>query len=307
MERLALAFDLGGTRLRAALVTAQGEIKNHEEVATDVAGGPAAITVQMQALARQLGSTGKINTVGIACPGPLDSSTGITLGIATLPGWTNFPLRQTIAEEFSLPTILENDGISAAFGEWTSGAGQGCSNMVFVTISTGIGGGVIVDGNILHGARGMAGHVGHMMIAQQGPACGCGGVGCFEALASGTALSARARAKGFASAAIAVEQARTGNAIALALVEEEATYLGYGFASLLHLYSPERLVIGGGVAQALDLMRNRIHQEIQRLAMPAFRDVQILAAKLGDRSGIVGAARLAFQNLDVKSKGEIQK
>jgi glucokinase len=141
----------------------------------------------------------------------------------------------------------------------------------------------------------MASHIGHMLIAADGPRCSCGGTGCFEAYASGTAFSTEVRKSGFANAGAAVTAARAGDVAAMALVDREADLLGYGFASLLHLYAPQSLVIGGGVSDALDLMRDRIRVQINRHAMPPFRDVAIVKAELGDNCGLVGAASLALQ------------
>jgi glucokinase len=292
-DSLALAIDLGGTQVRAAVVNRQGEVKNRAALATDVASGPEAVVAQMIKLADQLGLH-KVKTIGVSSPGPLDSDLGITLELPTLPGWTNFPLRQKLRDKFSLPVTLENDGISAAFGEWQFGAGRGLQHMVYVTVSTGIGGGVIVDGRVMRGHRGMASHVGHMMIARDGPRCTCGGVGCFEALAAGTAFGKSGLAEGYADASAIVDAARKGQAKALALVKREAEYLGYGFASLLHLYSPQVLVMGGGVSKALDLMLPIIEKTMAPITIPAFRSVKVVPAQLGDNAGLVGAAGLAF-------------
>lgn len=296
-EPLVLSIDLGGTQLRAAMVDSSGRLQKRAATTTDVAGGPKAIIAQMLHLADEVGlsqSRESIIGVGVAAPGPLDSDTGTILDIPTIPGWINFPLRRVLSETLDLPVVLENDGIASAFGEWKFGAGKGLSHLVYVTVSTGIGGGVVADGKILRGRRGMAGHVGHMMISPEGPRCACGGVGCFEALASGTALGALGRVKGFENARAVVEAARIGNQDALELLDREADYLGYGFASLLHLYSPERLIMGGGVSQALDLMLPRIRQHIDNLAMPPFRSVEIVPAQLDDNAGLVGAAGLVL-------------
>jgi glucokinase len=293
-ERIALAIDLGGTQLRAALVNDKGDVKNRAALATDVQGGPRAVVAQMLQLANQLG-LGAVTTVGVSSPGPLDSDTGVTLDLPTLGGWKNFPLRKTLKEHLSLPVTLENDGISAAFGEWKFGAGRGLKHLVYVTVSTGIGGGVVVDDHLMRGARGMAGHVGHMMIARDGPVCTCGGKGCFEALAAGTAFGKLGLEFGFADAKAIVAAARNGNENARALVLQEAEYLSYGFASLLHLYSPQRLIMGGGVSHALDLMMPTIKKTMNEIVMPSFRGCEVVPAQLGDNAGLVGAAGLALQ------------
>lgn len=293
---LALAIDLGGTQLRVAVVNDAGQLVRRAAMATPVAGGPPAIVADMLRLAGEVigDDRHEIAGAGVSAPGPLDSDTGTIIDMPTLPGWADYPLQRLLGEKLAMPVVLENDGIAAAFGEWKYGAGRGLAHLVYVTVSTGIGGGVVADGRLLRGHRGMAGHVGHMMIARDGPKCSCGGTGCFEALASGTAFNGAARAAGYADAKAVVAAARQGDARAAAVVAGEADVLGYGFASLLYLFSPQRLIVGGGVSQALDLMASRIDDQIRRHTMAPFRDVEVAAAELGDNAGLVGAAGLAL-------------
>jgi glucokinase len=290
---IALAIDLGGTQLRVAHVTEQGEVLKRAAMPTDAKGGPRSVLAQMVKLANELGLA-NVKTVGISSPGPLDSDEGITMDLPTLSGWNGFPLRHNLATALNLPVTLENDGISAAYGEWKFGAGRGLRHMVYVTVSTGIGGGVVIDNRIMRGNRGMASHVGHMMIAEDGPMCTCGGRGCFEALAAGPAFAKSGGAFGFKDGADIVAAARSGDHKAIGLVDREAELLGYGFASLMHLYSPQRLVMGGGVSKALDLMLPTIMKTMTPITMPAFRSADIVPAQLGDNAGLVGAAGLAF-------------
>lgn len=309
-EPVAIGIDLGGTQVRAALVQG-GRVLARASEATDVTGGPEGVLQQFARLMEQVvphGSSRIISAVGVASPGPLDTETGTILDIPTLPGWNDFPLRDTLSQRMELPVVLENDGIAAAIGEWRYGAGQGLRHLVYVTVSTGIGGGVIIDGRVLRGRRGMAGHVGHMAVAPDGPVCSCGGKGCFEALAAGSALGRVARAVVTScpdsrlaeqplhtlSAQHVVAAARQGDALALRLLDDEARYLGLGFTSLIHLYSPQAVVMGGGVSQAFDLMSASIHAGIRQRAMAAFRDVPVLRAGLGENSGLIGAASLAL-------------
>ncbi len=295
-QTITLGIDLGGTQVRAAIVDSEGKILRRAAQLTDVAGGPQAIVAQMLLLAAEVigGNRARVKAAGVSSPGPLDSDTGVVLELPTLPGWMNFPLRQTLSEKLQMPVTLENDGIAAANGEWKFGAGRGLKHLVYVTVSTGIGGGVVVDNHLMRGRRGMAGHVGHMSIAEDGPLCGCGNPGCFEALASGTAFNKVAKSLGYPNAKAMAQAARGGEQKALAAVHREAILLGWGFSSLLHLYSPEKLVVGGGVSSAFDLMLPIIKVEIQRRAMPAFRSVEIVTAELGDNAGLVGAASLAM-------------
>jgi glucokinase len=316
--KFALGIDLGGSQVRAALVDETGNVLRRAAMATDVGGGPKSVVAQMRALFDDVGGNDRgadIAGIGVAAPGPLDSVTGRIIDIPTLPRWRDFPLRETLATELGLPVILDNDGIAAANGEWRFGAGRGLRHLVFVTVSTGIGGGVVVDGRLLHGRRGMAGHVGHMIIAPDGPHCPCGARGCFEAVASGSALgeagrqaalmSTNGRLAGREAKAITsrdvVEAARAGDVIAVELMRREAVWLGVGFTSLIHLYSPEKLIVGGGVSQAFDLLRDGIVDVVQRSAMAPFRSVEIVEAALGDNAGLVGAAAFVFAQLGQRS------
>ncbi len=297
MAPLALAIDIGGSQLRVALVDSAGAILRRADVATDAQASPSAAVEAISKLADSIGLNGArtaIRAAGACAPGPLDWETGTVMDIPTLPTWRGFPLRQALMEALALDVRLDNDAHAAAFGEWKFGAGAGLKTLVYVTVSTGIGGAAIIDGHLLRGRRGLAGHVGHMMVAREGPRCACGGIGCFEAIASGTAFAQAGAAEGFADAQAIVDAARRSNAAALRLVEREAAALAYGFVSLVHLYAPERLIMGGGVAQAFDLLGPLIRERVAALAMAPFRDVEIVAAKLGGNSGLIGAAALAL-------------
>jgi glucokinase len=312
MTRTALAIDLGGTELRAAVVTEAGQVEAFAATPTDARGGPEAVIAQMMGLVdRVRAAVPETRPVGlgIGAPGPLDPAAGIVVDAPTLSGWQDVPLVAILEEHLGLPVRLENDANAAALGEWRFGAGRGTQSMVFITVSTGIGGGVIVDGHLLHGRRGLAGEIGHMAISDRPERCACGSTGCFEALASGTALSREAAKRvreGTAPALRALagdapvtarhvgEAARAGDAEALALLDDEARWLGVGLTNLLHLYSPERLILGGGVGSLLPLMQGTIARTIRERAMPAFRDVPVVAATLGSHAGLVGAASLVF-------------
>ena len=230
----------------------------------------------------------------------------------SLPGWDGFALRDHFAERTSIPVTLENDGIAAAYGEWQYGAGRGLQHLVCVAVGTGIGGGVIVDGRVLRGRRGMASHVGHFQMAADGPQCSCGAVGCFEALASGKALVRNARA-GLATnpqsrlaqlapaeidGTVILAAAQTGDPFACRLLDQEADYLGRGFASLAHLYSPDRIVMGGGVSKAFEFMEQKIWAAANERFMTAFDEIEIKVAELGEDAALIGAAAQAIDAID---------
>jgi glucokinase len=309
-DELAIGIDLGGTQVRAALVEG-GRVLRRAAEATDVKGGPGAVVRQFKRLLAEIcgaDDLAKLAGVGIAAPGPLDSETGTILHIPTLPDWESFALGDTLKAEFGLPVVVENDGIAAAYGEWQYGAGRGLRHLVYVTVSTGIGGGVVVDGRLMHGWRGMGGHVGHFRMAPEGPVCACGATACFEAFASGTALGRRARrlaqdnpssmlgqmaATGAVDARHLIDGARQGDPLCLKLLQDEAMYLGSGLTGLIHLFSPQRVILGGGVSNAFDLLEQGIYDVIRRDAMQPFKTVPVVPAGLGHNSGLIGAAALA--------------
>jgi glucokinase len=309
--RCAIGIDLGGTQVRAALIDADGTIVARASERTRANDGAAAVVDQIVRLAIHVSDglrPAELAGAGVSSPGPLDTTEGIALGIPTIPGFAGYPMREEIGRRLSLPVALENDGIAAAIGEWKFGAGRGHDNLVYVTVSTGIGGGVIADGRVLRGRRGMAGHVGHMGFVQDGEVCACGGRGCFEAYGSGTALARRARAAASADPASSLNAsagqlssedvffaATQGDLLAQALVRQEAEILGRGFAALLHLYSPTVLVMGGGLSTQFGALEAGIIETLRVNAMPAFADTPVVPAELGNNSGLVGAAVLAFE------------
>ena len=309
---LALAIDLGGTETRAGLVDDEGRIIASAQAPTPATAGPDAVIAVMARLAETVraAAPGHVPVgLGVGAPGPLDSEAGIAIAPPTLAGWHDVPLARLLAEKTGLEVRIENDANAAALGEWRFGAGAGTQSMVFMTVSTGIGGGVIVDGRLLRGRRGLAGEIGHMTIAEGTERCACGALGCWEALASGTALGRDAERLAAAGKAPALrllagtgevtarhvgEAARAGDAAALGLLAHEAHWLGVGMVNLLHLYSPEVIVLGGGVSQLLDIMGGDIERTIRERAMSAYRDTPFVPARLGGHAGLVGAASLVL-------------
>jgi glucokinase len=309
-DALAIAIDLGGTQIRAALVDRHANIRIRSSEPTRADGGPDIVIGQIAALVAKVcegANRQDIIGAGVSAPGPLDTREGIALGIPTLAGFANYPLRAKLSETLGMTVTLENDGISAALGEWQYGAGKGFENIVYVTVSTGIGGGVIIQNRVLRGRQGMAGHLGHMSFVHGGELCACGNHGCFEAYASGTAFTNRAirsmaedtetclgKDGQMIDAAAVFLAAAGGDALAKALVDQEADLLGQGFASLMHLYSPDILIMGGGLSNQFDALREGLIASIQRYAMPAFKDTLVARAALGHDSGLIGALGLVF-------------
>ncbi len=314
LHDLVVALDLGGTKFRVALVNRDGDILKRSIAATDAHEGRKQVLQRVNDLIhetmRETGAT--IIGMGISVPGPLDPEKGIIMHPPNLPNWEHVPIRDLCEKEFGIPVYAGNDANMAAVGEHRYGAGKGVSHLVYITVSTGIGGGVIINNKLYLGSRGLAGEVGHMTVDPDGPLCNCGNSGCLEALASGTSIARRAAeriAAGEMSSlaslvkedprrltAEAVELAgRSGDTLAKAVLEEAGRYLGMGVANLIHCFDPEMVVIGGGVSRAGDAIISPVRREVEKRLMPAFKDsVAIVPAVLGENTGLLGAATMAF-------------
>ncbi|OWV91617.1 glucokinase [Rhizobium sp. N122] len=310
MQQVAIGIDLGGTQVRAALVDEQGRILTRLAEPTAALAGPDRVLAQICGLADRLlaaSKTASVVGVGVSAPGPLDTVSGVATDIPTLAGFVDFPLKAELQKRFPFPVDLENDAIAAAIGEWQFGIGKGFDNLVYVTVSTGIGGGVISDGRVVRGRKGMAAHVGHMSVVPNGDLCPCGNRGCFEAYGSGPAFARRAQMRAMESRETTLGSdgsvidsrsvfaaARNGDRLAHQLIDEEAEILGRGFTSLIHIFSPDIIVMGGGLSHEFDRLQPGIQAYISQWAMPAFKDVRVMLAALDQNSGLVGAAALAF-------------
>jgi len=309
-----LAIDIGGTKLASGIVGADGRILARGEVPTLAGEGPERVLDRIVRLAKGLlGMPGipadAVQRIGIGCAGPVDRQAGLILNPPNLPGWVRVPLVERIENALGCPTVLENDANAAALGEFRYGAGRGASSLVYLTVSTGIGGGIILDGKIWHGLKDGAGEVGHMTLLPDGPICGCGNRGCLEALASGPSIARRARealATGRESrlreiqdptAADVTRLVREGDTVAGEVWRETVTYLGLGVAAIVTMLAPERVVIGGGVAMAGELLFEPLRREVrQRVKLVAVESVPILPAALGRDVGILGAAAVALES-----------
>jgi glucokinase len=246
-----------------------------------------------------------MQAVGVGCGGPMRYPSGVVSPV-NIAAWRDFPLRDRLINAFELPTIVDNDAKALALGERWRGAGQGSDNMLGMVVSTGVGGGIILDGQLLHGEAGNAGHVGHIIVWPNGPLCGCGARGCVEGIASGSGLARRLAAaiaagqttslpSGASAADIAVA-ARDGDPLAKELFRTAGEAVGRGIASAAALLDLERVIIGGSIAlHAWDLLGPPLVTELQLSARLDFtRDVHVARAELGDRAGLLGAARLAL-------------
>lgn len=295
---VALAVDVGGTQLRAALVSRDGRVMHRQSARTPAEEGADAVLAAVATACRAvLAKCGEIAglKLGLCAPGPLDPKRGIALATPTIRGFTDYPLRRKLEEELGLVTEIENDGPCAALGEWTCGTGKGVDDFVYVTVSTGIGGGIVSGGRLLRGRLGLAGHVGHIVIKAEGGAiCFCGQPGCWEAESSGSALQKKAIAAGYDGLADVFARAEAGETAAAAFTASAADGLALGLVSLIHVLNPEMVVIGGGVANAFALLDPLLRARVDARVLPPFRGVPILRAALGDDSGLIGAAQLVL-------------
>jgi len=314
---LFLGIDLGGTKIIAGLVERSGRILAKEYRETQAAQGPASVFDRLieattTVLASQSIDLSEVNAIGVAAAGPIDAASGTVTAPPNLPGWHDVPLARLIQNRVSLPTYLENDAAAAALAEFTFGAGRGCQHMIYVTASTGIGGGFVLNGRLYQGAAGAAGEIGHMTLLPNGPLCGCGNRGCLEALASGTAIARDARervSRGVPtliaelvngdltkiSAKVVAQAADEGDIEAQEILQEAMEYLGVGVANLVNLFNPEIIVIGGGLTNMGERLFDTVRRVIDRRAFPiSAHTVEVRPAQLGSDVGLLGAAAVAM-------------
>jgi glucokinase len=302
--RYIIGVDLGGTQLRAALADEQGRLLDELRMRTLVDEGPAAVIDQIVACVERVRAAlpvgGTLIGVGVGAPGPLDPYEGVMLDPPTLPGWDALPLRAILAERTGLPVELGNDANAAALGEWLYGAGRGCRNLAYVTVSTGIGGGIITDGRLLLGYRGAAAEVGNQIIE-------AGSRAFWEDLASGTGLALAAAdamiddpasiLHGIATpesvtAADVAHASDAGDALAHSLMEREGDLIGIGLVNLLHMYAPELILVGGSVVLHNPWLLDRARAVIRARAFALYHGVPVELAPLADRAGLLGAVAL---------------
>ncbi len=316
-QKFIVGVDLGGTKIYAGVLNTDGRhhygmrsIQTVSEIGADGVADRIVGLIEeviLDTIAETDANRRDFIGIGIGAPGPLDRQKGIVL-IAPNLGWKNFPLRQRIAERLGLKATLDNDANCATVGEWWQGAAKGARNVVGITIGTGIGGGLILDGHLFHGSSDMAGEIGHTTIDLNGRHCKCGNYGCLEAYASGPAIAVRAREVlvreetasllpslvGGKLEAITAETvylaAQQGDAVASEIVKDTARYLGVGIANLLNTLNADVVVVAGGVTKAGDALFGPLRAEVRRRAFrPAVEAARILPGELPGTAGVVGA------------------
>jgi glucokinase len=318
---LIFAADLGGTHLRAAVVGCDGTIHYRLKQPTPQAEKPDGIVHALVDAAhegeRQTAARGgQISAVSIAVPGTVNFENGVVVKAPNVPCLDGFRLAAALESELKWPAILENDANAAAIGEMWQGAGRGYSSIVCVTLGTGVGGGIILDGKLWRGADGSAAEIGHLGVDPFGGVpCGCGSRGCLEVYASATAIvrmtrEARPRypdsilhtSEDLTSETV-YQAGLEGDELALEVFRRMGVYLGIGLASLINLLNPEIIVIGGGLSNGWELFERHMHQQVIERAFPLpARSVEITRPECGDDAGFLGAARLAFVGQERSSK-----
>lgn len=292
MSSLHLGLDLGGTNIKKAVLSKGDDgftIVSTGSVDTEAADGPEGVTANLIEVGRAAGVGSSIKTVGLGVPGHFDEKTGRVLLFPNLPGdWRGFPLRDRIEEALGLETWMINDARAFTLAEGMLGAGKGCKTVACITLGTGVGGGLMIDGKLHRGAYGVAGEIGHQTVLPDGPQCGCGNRGCVEALVRADVLASNA---GRPTASAVFDGARDGDDRCIAAVSQMADFLGIALANVVTMFGPDRIVVGGGIAEAGDLVLAPITEAVKRrVTLVPTERIEIVPATFGRFSGAVGAA-----------------
>jgi glucokinase len=306
-----LGIDLGGTQLRVALADGRGRLRGVVRRPTNAQQGreqviDAIVASVQDVLAAEHVKPTSVQALGIGMPGPLDPVRGLVISPGNLPGFINVPLNRILTQRTGIRSYLHHDAHLAALAEHRHGAAKGKDNLIYVTVSTGIGAGLILDGKLYSGAGGVAGEVGHIVVQPGGPLCSCGNYGCVEALASGTAIAREALllAAGETasllhglerpSAADVVRAARRADPLALQILEAAGTALGIAMGTLVNLFNPDMIVLGGSVINAGRLLLTPMHRSMEASSWKAARrGLRIVKPALGADVGLIGAVEYA--------------
>lgn len=305
-----LALDIGGTKLAVAMVTPDGRTHGSLTEPTEKHRGPDAVIAHLFDLGRRsvaAAGLGDPRAVGISCGGPLDATAGVLTGPLHLPGWIDVPIVAMASEAFGVPAVLENDATAAVLGEHRYGAARGAGIALYLTLSTGVGGGAIIDGRLHRGAAGNGGEFGHVMVRPGGRRCECGRQGCLEAYASGTNIAVRAnevltltdqasslrdvplvRAEHVSAAAAA------GDPLAAEVWNETTALIGQAVTDLVNVFEPHVVVLGGGVTRSGAMLLDPVRETVHATAMPPAARAVVALAGLGDEVCVVGAGALAL-------------
>jgi len=314
MNEVIAGIDIGGTKIAVALETLDGERVAACRLPTEVEIGAYSIVENISRAIEEILKEKRVKLVaiGIGCPSPLDIEKGLVMSPSNLRDWDNFPIVRLFSERFKVPVVLDNDANTAALGEYVYGAGRGYRNIIYITVSTGIGGGIIINGEIFHGVGAGAGELGHTIVQPDGVRCNCGSIGCLETICAGVHIARRAKMRlaggepslmnelvsniNEVTAKTVVEAVRKKDQLASEIWMETCRFLAIGVANIITLIAPEAIIIGGGVASAGELLFAPLRSFLpQFVSMIPLEKVAVLPAELGGESGVCGALALAKQ------------
>lgn len=320
MRKWIIGIDLGGTTTKLAFITLEGEITYKWEIPTDKrANGENIVSDISTAINQKLNelntSIESIIGIGMGCPGPVDETTGIVYEAINI-GWTNYPLQEELSNATGMPVVIENDANIAALGEMWKGAGSGSKDLVCITLGTGVGGGVIVNGSLVSGANGAAGEIGHLtVVTEKGFRCNCGKTGCLETVASATGFVNLAmehldehpeskithilKHNGYITAKDVIDCAKVNDLYATEILNRVSFYLGMTLANVANVLNPEKIVIGGGVSKAGSILLENVRRFFEEYSfIRVKKSTQLSIATLGNDAGVIGAAWLVKSHLN---------
>lgn len=306
-----VGIDLGGTQLRVAVADDRGRLRTVVREPTEASRGrqhviDRIVAAVADALDRDGTTPPRVRALGIGLPGPVDPAAGLVISPANLPGFHNVPLNRILTRATGIPSFLHHDAHLAALGEHRRGAARGASELIYVTVSTGIGAGLILGGELYAGAHGIAGEVGHIVVQPDGPRCTCGNRGCLEAIASGTGIARAAREAAPETPGSALHglehphaedvarAARAGDELANAILDNAGIYLGLAMGTLVNLFNPQLIVLGGSVIKAGNLLLKPMRRSMTASSWAASRrGLRIVRPVLGGDVGLIGAVEFA--------------
>ena len=311
MKEYIIGVDLGGTKISTAISKKDGVIIENVVIPTNSKEGEAAVLKRVissieEALIKANIKIDEVRSIGIGSPGPLDAEKGIIITTPNLP-FKNYNLVQPLKDKFNVPVYLDNDANVATIGEYMFGAGKGKKNIVYFTVSTGVGGGAILNGNIYRGNTSNALEIGHITVDINGPRCNCGNIGCLEAISSGTAIGKRGKEAVATNVETSLKkydnitsyevfkEAENGDAVAQEIIDNALNYLGVGIANAIAIFDPEMIIIGGGVSKAGNIVFDTVKNVVKKRCFKAMSEAcEIVPAALGADAGVVGALALAI-------------
>lgn len=311
MKKYVIGVDLGGTKISTAISTIEGKILKNLVLPTKAEEGEKAVLGRiMETIDTVLRESSieidEIEAIGIGSPGPLDAKKGIIVTTPNLP-FKNYNLVQPLKDNYKIPVYLDNDANVAAIGEYMFGAGRGKNSIVYFTVSTGVGGGAVLDGKVYRGHTSNALEIGHITVDPNGPRCNCGNIGCLEAMSSGTSIAKRGKEAVSTNVETSLKnyenitsyevfkEAENGDEVSKDIIDKALTYLGIGVANAISIFDPEMIIIGGGVSKAGDIVFDTIRKVVNKRCFKTMAEsCEIVPAGLGAEAGVVGAVALAI-------------